>query len=138
MEHLFYRPKGFTIKHAPLGMLKRKEPPSPHGRRGLILRRFKLSQSDILDISSLEGKENILEAWESMLGRSIVTEAVLLSGDIAIEVEGLIPIDVLEKADIIGPFMEIDEDGLSERVNLCHSRLIGALGIALHFHSSVE
>ena len=69
MEHLFYRPKGFTIKHAPLGMLKRKEPPSPHGRRGLILRRLKLSQSDILDISSLEGKENILEARETIVCR---------------------------------------------------------------------
>ena len=69
MERLFYRPKGFTIKHAPLGMQKRKEPPSPHGRRGLILRRLKLSQSDILDISSLEGKENILEARETIVCR---------------------------------------------------------------------
>ena len=36
MEHLFYKPKGFTIKHVPLGMLKQKEPPSPHGQRGLF------------------------------------------------------------------------------------------------------
>ena len=76
--------------------------------------RLKLSQSYILDISNLEGEENILEAWESMLGRSIVTEAVLLGRDIAIEVEGLIPIEVLEEADTIGPFGEVDEDGLSE------------------------
>ena len=112
-------------------MLKRKEPPSPHGRRGLILRRLKLSQSDILDISSLEGKENILEARETIVCRCIIAEAILLRGDIAIEVEGLIPIDVLEKADTIGTLREVNEDCLSERVDLCHSRLIGVLGIAL-------
>ena len=131
MEHLFYKPKGFTIKHAPLGMLKQKEPPSPHRQRGLFLCRLKLSQSYILDISSLEGKENILEAWESMLGRSIITEAVLFGRDIAIEVEGLIPIEVLEKTDTIGALGEVNEDRLSERVDLCHSRLVGTLGIAL-------
>lgn len=78
MEHLFYKPKGFTIKHVPLGMLKQKEPPSPHGQRGLILRRLKLSQSYILDISSLEGKENILEARETIVSRYIIAEAILL------------------------------------------------------------
>ena len=131
MEHLFYKPKGFTIKHTPLGMLKQKEPPSPHGRRGLFLRRLKLSQSYILDISSLEGKENILEARETIVSRCIIAEAILLRGDIAIEVEGLIPIDVLEKADTIGTLGEVNKDRLSERVDLCHSRLVGALGIAL-------
>ena len=131
MEHLFYKPKGFTIKPPPLGMLKQKEPPSPHEQRGLFLPELKLSQSYILDISSLEGKENILEARETIVSRCIIAEAILLRGDIAIEVEGLIPIDVLEKTDTIGALGEVNEDRLSERVDLCHSRLVGALGIAL-------
>lgn len=112
-------------------MLKQKEPPSPHGQRGLILRSLELSQSYILDISSLEGEENILEARETIVSRCIIAEAILLRGDIAIEVEGLIPIDVLEKTDTIGAFGEVNEDRLSERVDLCHSRLVGTLGIAL-------
>jgi len=66
-----------------------------------------------------------------MFGRSIVTEAVLLGGDIAIEVEGLIPIEILEETDAIGAFREVDEDGLSEGVDLGYSRLIGALRVAL-------
>ena len=131
MEHLSYRPKGFTIKHAPLGMLKQKEPPPPHGQRGLFLPGLKLSQSYILDISSLEGKENILEARETIVSRCIIAKAILLRGDIAIEVEGLIPIEVLEKTDTIRALGEVNEDRLSERVDLCHSRLVGALGIAL-------
>ena len=80
--------------------------------------RLKLSQSYILDISSLEGKENILEARETIVRRCIIAEAILLRGDIAIEVEGLIPIDVLEKTDTIGALGEVNEDCLSERVDL--------------------
>ena len=95
------------------------------------MRSLKLSQSYILDISSLEGKENILEARETIVCRRIIAEAILLRGDIAIEVKGLIPIDVLEKADTIGTLGEVNKDRLSERVDLCHSRLVGALGIAL-------
>ena len=131
MKYLFYKPKGFTIKHAPLGMLNEKSPLHHTGKGGSFLCRLKLSQSYILDISSLEGKENILEARETIVSRCIIAEAVLLRGDIAIEVEGLIPIDVLEKTDTIGALGEVYEDRLSERVDLCHSRLVGALGIAL-------
>ena len=71
--------------------------PLHHTGKGLFLCRLKLSQSYILDISSLEGKENILEARETIVSRCIIAEAVLLRGDIAIEVEGLIPIDILER-----------------------------------------
>ena len=101
-------------KARPSWYAETKRAPFSTRAKGALLCRLKLSQSYILDISSLEGKEDILEAWESMLGRSIVTEAVLLGRDIAIEVEGLIPIEVLEEADAIGAFGEVDEDGLSE------------------------
>ena len=76
--------------------------------------RLKLSQSYILDISNLEGEENILEARETIVSRCIITEAILLRGDITIEVKGLIPIDVLEKTYTIGALGEVNEDGLSE------------------------